>query len=146
MQPKDTNTVLNELLVILHRSLPMYISDATPWVAYGSEQAQQALNRLVADSRESSARISALLAERRHTIELGEFPMTFTGLHDVSLDYLIEHLIVHQKRDLHRIEALSQRLAGDLEGQAVARQVLANVQGHVEALEALQAQPTGAKR
>jgi hypothetical protein len=144
MHSTNTNLALNELVVILNRSLPMYLSHAAPWVAYGHQEAQQTLDLLVADARHYATRISELLVARRHTVDLGEFPMAFTSLHDVSLDFLIEHLIAHQKRDLYRIEAITNRLSGDPEARAVAHEVLTNGQSHLKAIQSLQAQPTTA--
>lgn len=145
MEEIDPNPLLNEVLVILHRSLPMYLGHAAPWVAYGDEQAQQTLERLVADQKEYVGRLSALLVQRRQTIELGEFPMTFTDLHDLALEFLIKRLIAHQRRDVQAIEACVPRLAGDVEGQVLVEEILGNARGHLEMLEALDGQPAAAR-
>jgi hypothetical protein len=141
MPQARSNQALNEVLVILDRSLPMYLSDATPWVAYGKEEAKQVLDRIVADDREHVALLTTLLDARRHTIDRGEFPMDFTSLHDLSLGFLIKELIEHQRRDAHAIESRLGRLAGDPEGNALTTKILASARRHLESLESLPRQP-----
>ena len=47
------NQALNEILVILHRSLPVYLSDATPWVAYGNEESHRVLARIAVEKEDA---------------------------------------------------------------------------------------------
>jgi hypothetical protein len=132
------NLALNEILVILHRSLPVYLSHAVPWVAHGNEEAHRVLARLIAEKEDHVHRLTELLDERRHTIDRGEFPMDFTSLHDVSLDFLIKQLIHEQLQEVQRIEACERRLTGDREGRALAAEVLDAAQRHLRWLETLE--------
>jgi hypothetical protein len=138
-----THRTLNEALVILSRSLPMYLSHAAPWVAFGHDEARHALDRMVADHKDAARRLTELLNGRRHTIDPGEFPMDFTGLHDVSIDYLVKQLIAHQKRLAASLERCAQRLAGDHEGQRILEEVANSSRRHLQALESLDRQPAG---
>jgi hypothetical protein len=131
------NLALNEILVILHRALPAYLSHAAPWVAYGNEEAHRVLARLVAEKEDHVHRITELLDARRHTIDRGEFPMDYTSLHDVSLDFLIKQLIREQRIDVGRIDACERRLSGDREGRGLAAEVLDAAQRHLRWLETL---------
>jgi hypothetical protein len=131
------NLALNEILVILHRSLPVYLSHAAPWVAHGNEEAHRVLARLVAEKEDHVHRLTELLDSRRHTIDRGEFPMDFTSLHDVSLDFLIKQLIGEQRQSVARIESCERRLAGDREGRSLAAEVLGAAQRHLRWLETL---------
>lgn len=131
------NLALNEILVTLHRSLPVYLSDAVPWVAHGNEEAHRVLARIVEEKEEHVHRLTELLYARRYTIDRGEFPMDYTSLHDVSLDYLLKELIRGQRREVERIEACERRLAGDREARALAAEVLDAAQRHLRWLETL---------
>lgn len=140
----DSNHALNRVLVVLHRSLAAYLSYADPWVAYGNEESRRIFDRIVADKKERVAQLTTLLHARRHTIDFGEFPMDFTSLHDVSLDFLLKGLVEHQRRDVQTIEGCLGRLKGDAEGRALAEEILASSQRHLHSLEVLTRQPAGA--
>jgi hypothetical protein len=132
------NLALNEILVILHRSLPVYLSHAAPWVAYGNEEAHRVLARIVAEKEDHVHRLTELLDARRYTIDRGEFPMDYTSLHDVSLDYLLNELIGGQRQEVQRIDDCERRLAGDREGRVLAAEVLDTAQRHLRWLETLE--------
>jgi hypothetical protein len=132
------NLALNEILVTLHRSLPVYLSHAAPWVAYGHEEAHRVLAKIVAEKEDHVHRLTEMLDARRHTIDRGEFPMDYTSLHDVSLDFLIRQLIGGQRQEVQRIEACERRLAGDREGRALAAEVRDTAQRHLRWLETLE--------
>ena len=68
----------------------------------------------------------------------GEFPMDFTSLHDVSLDFLIKQLIRDERQEAARIDACERRLAGDREGRVLAAETLATSQRHLRWLETIE--------
>jgi hypothetical protein len=113
-------------------------------VAYGNEEPRRILTRMVADKEQFATRLTALLDSRRHTIDFGEFPMEFTSLHDVSLEYLLSQLIEHQRRDVQAIEAALGQLTSDVDGRALVEEVLASSRRHLHSLESLTRQPTAA--
>ena len=139
-----SNQALNQVLITLHRSLPMYLGFADPWVAYGNEEPRRVLDRMLADNQQYVARLTALLDARRYTIDFGEFPMDFTSLHDVSLEYLLKQLIEQQRRDLRVLETCLSRLTGDAEGRALVEEILASSRRHLHSLEGLTRQPAAA--
>ena len=69
---------------------------------------------------------------RRHTIDPGEFPMTFTDLHDLSLGFLLNRLVEHQRHDVHAIERCVGQLHGDVEGHDLAQDILADARAHLQ--------------
>lgn len=140
----DSNQVLNNVLITLHRSLPAYLSFADPWVAYGNEEPRRVLARIVADKEQFVARLTELLNARRHTTDFGEFSMDFTSLHDVSLEYLLGQLIDHQRRDVQTIESAFAQLARDTEGRSLVEEILANSRRHLQSLEGLTRHPAAA--
>ena len=131
----DANRALNEVLAILEQSLPMYLRFAPPWVGNGEQRTRLAWESVVADRETAIAKLSALLDSRRHTIDHGEFPMDFTSLHDLSLDFLVQQLIEHERRDVDAIATRLSRLSSDPEGQALAGEILVNARHHLESLE-----------
>ena len=141
MMSPDSNTVLNRMLVIIYRSLPMYLADAVPWMHPGDEKAKHVLNHIVADYRLYAGRITELLLSRRQRFSFGEYPMAFTDTHDLSLDYLISELIDYQKQDVAAIEKCVAELKTDPAGRALAEELLGNSRGHLESLEELLKQP-----
>jgi hypothetical protein len=141
MTPSASNTDLNRLLVIIYRSLPMYLADAVPWMHPGDEKAKHVLNHIVADYRMYAGRIADMLLAGRARFSFGEYPMVFTDTHDLSLDYLIGELTYYQKQDVVAIEKCVADLKGDAAARTLAEEVLGNARGHLESLEELLKQP-----
>jgi hypothetical protein len=85
MSSPDTNEVLNRLLVIHYRSLPVYLRDARPWTNDGrwAAEANEVLLAISADQLRIVDEISELLNDRGRAFDYGKFPIMFTGYHDV---------------------------------------------------------------
>lgn len=146
MMPLDSNpnTVLNRLLVIIYRSLPIYLADAVPWMHPGDERAKHVLNHIVADYHTYVSRITEMLLASRQRFSFGEYPMAFTDTHDLSLDYLIKEMIDYQKQDVAAIEKCVADLKADATARTLAEELLGNARGHLESLEELLKQPAAA--
>jgi hypothetical protein len=127
---------LNRLLAIEHRSLPMYLADADPWVAREHEPLLRALQNTVADQRAYSQRIAELILDRGGLLEPGEYPMEFTDLHFLSLDYLMGRLLESQRQAVAEIEQCVRRLQADPQALALAQEVLGSQRAHLEMFEA----------
>jgi hypothetical protein len=145
MAHHSANQALNRLLILLSRSLPMYLGDAAPWVSYNGDATRDALENLVIDLKRYIEQLTRLLNDRRQTIDPGEFPMTFTDLHDLSLDFLLKRLVEHQRRNVQAIEQCVLQLRDDAQGLALAEEILSNARGHLETLESLTARNVPAK-
>ena len=65
MPAADTTDVLNRLLVIHHRSLPMYLSYAMPYRMQGDEQAVEVLSHIVDYQKEMVDRLGGLRAAKQ---------------------------------------------------------------------------------
>lgn len=131
MPKLDRVATLNRLLQIHYRSLPMYLSSARPWVPHGHEKAAAALDLIVADQTRMVENISNELLNVGGDIDLGEFPMTYTDLHDLSVDYVLGELVEAQRRDVAAIEECVAELGGD----PLAQEALGAAKGHLESLE-----------
>jgi hypothetical protein len=129
--------VLNRLLTIVYRSLPMYLTDASPWIHAGDEKPLKALRRIVDEQQQLSNRIANHIMEHYGPANPGEFPPAFPDTHDLSLDYLMGKLVICQKRDVEAIERCVAALVSDRRGQALAEEALGSARGHLETLEEL---------
>lgn len=132
-----TLDLLNELLAIEYRSLPMYLTYACPWRHAQDARAAETLQHIVTDQQHMSARLVEEIQDRGGAPEVGDFPMTFTDMHDLSLDYLIKDALVWQQRGVDRIEQIVASLESDRGARELAQEVLGSERAHLEALAEL---------
>jgi hypothetical protein len=131
----STAAIMNRLLALHQRSLPMFLTYAAPWTSTHDLKAVQTLRYLVEDQKRLAARMADYMLERRWRIDNGEFPLEFTGLHDVSLEYLWQKLIDAEKSDIAAIQQCIAGLASDPFARALAEEALGSARGHLESLE-----------
>ena len=141
MADSETCAILNRLLEVVHRSLPMYFADVPSWTGLGAEPALETLSEIVRDQKSLSQQLATLILDSHCRVEVGEYPMEFTGLHDCALDYLIGRMIEYQKRDIRLIERYVEELGPDARAKALADEVLGTARGHLESLEELVRKP-----
>ena len=137
MASSRNTDVLNRLLATLHRSLSEYLQGSHYRTNRGDERAEAVVRHLVEDQRALSARLAELILERHGQIAPSSFPMEFTDLNLLSLDYLLQELIRHQRLDIETVEECVGALRGDREARDVAEEVLGNARGHLENLESV---------
>jgi hypothetical protein len=130
---------LNRLLTVLERSLPMYLSYATPWTHTGDEKALAALAHIVADQKLLAERVAQLVLELG-PIDIGEFPIAFLDMHDLSLDFLLGRLVEYQKKDVAALQQWVEDLQSDRRAAAAAEEALGAARGQLETLQELQAE------
>lgn len=133
--------LLNELLQIEYRSFPMYLIDASPWTHHGDEKATEALHNIVADQKLMVQRIGEFIFDAGGRVETGEYPMEFTDTHFLSLDYLLKELLRYQRQDVAAIERIVSQLGEARAARELAEETLGMERAHLEAIEALVAQP-----
>ena len=131
----STASIMNRLLTLHQRSLPMFLTYAAPWTAKHDQKAIETLRFLVEDQKRLAGRIADYMLERRWRMDPGEFPLEFTGLHDVSLEYLWPKLIEAQRRDISVVQGCIAALASDPFARALAEEALGSARGHLESLE-----------
>jgi hypothetical protein len=78
-----------------------------------------------------------MILDANGLIEPGEWPMAFTGLHDLSVEYLLNLLIERQRKFVPACERLADQLRMAPYAQAVAREIVGEAKGHLENLEEL---------
>jgi hypothetical protein len=135
MTAKDMNAVLNRLLVLHHRSLPMYVSQATPWVGPGYEAAWEAVQSIAADHQMTSDRFGAMLLAADEVPAYGEFPMRYTALHDLALDYLLARIIDYERHLIRRIAECADLVRTSPAVQACVLESLGEAKAHLQLLE-----------
>jgi hypothetical protein len=139
MSPPSTTDILNRLLVLHMRSLPMYLGYAPPYQLYQNQKAKAVLDQIVEDHKRTVDRLGTLILDSGGTIDYGEFPMSFTSLHDLSLSYLLKLLIERQQKLITANEKLADALGMAPYAQATAREAVGEAKGHLQNLQELQA-------
>ena len=132
-----TPDVLNRLLAIHYRSLAMYLVWATPYRRAEDEHAWKTIQQVVGDQEAMSARIVDLISDRSWRVDYGDFPITFTGAHDLSLKYLARRLVQWQTGTVTAIQECYEDLADDPIAQGLSDECLGAAKGHLEVLEEL---------
>jgi len=140
MSQPGNHDVLNRLLTVLYRSLPMYLMDASPWTHHGDEKAVEVLNRIVEDQQQLATRIAEHVVDHYGAVELGDFPLDFPDTNDLAFDYLVGKLVACQKIDVASIERCMNQLKADFEARSLAEEALGSAKGHLESLEELAAE------
>ncbi len=139
MLDRRTTTALHRVFITIYRSLPMYLTYASPWTHRGDEPIVDVLRHIVADHKAICERIAQYLQEHQVPVDTGDYSMGFTDLHDLSLDYLVSRLIRCQQQDIAVIAAGVSELASVPAAKTLAEEALGAARAHLEALEGLAA-------
>ena len=135
MSSANTIEALNHLLVLHHRSFPQYLTYAKPWVSPEGAEAWQVVEQIAKDHAEIEQRITEMLDEEGQSPELGNFPLLFADLHDLSVDFLLNYLIAFQRQLIGEVEPIVDQLALAPFSRALAAESLGMAKGHLELLE-----------
>jgi hypothetical protein len=137
MLAPDANEILSRVLVVHNRSLPRYLIDAAPWLRPGEERVSETLEQIARDQEQVVDRIGAHLADENKPIDMGEFPMVFTGYHDVSFDFLLPILIDRQERTVAYLQQCVAALAHAPLANALVEETVGLAKGHLDNLREL---------
>lgn len=121
MTQSDTNAQLNELLILIGRSLLQYLGESWPWVGDDAVPLGQSIQKQGQDQQAEISRIVDLLDRRYHPIEFGAFPTEYTSLHYVSIDYLLDQLLAEQAALVEEVGRIASNVSGDEEAVALAQ-------------------------
>ncbi len=144
MNSPTTIKVLNRLYLLYNWSLPIYLRDAGPWSRLQDEPAKQTLAHIIEDHESTSDRLGSMILDRNGIVEIGRFPMEFTGWNDLSFDFILQRLLEWQRRNIRTLERCVGELDGDPAARAVAEELLGEAKGHLESLNDLTTHPVGA--
>lgn len=144
MSSPSTNDILNRLQILHSRSLPMYLSYAPPHGLERHPRFKEVLEAIVASQQMMTDRLCTFILENHGTIDPGEFPMTFTGYHDLSVDFLRKLVTDRQRKEILHIEKCVELLKLSPFAQALAQEALGESKAHLRSLEELAAPPAKA--
>jgi hypothetical protein len=137
MAQSRTIDILNRLYMLHHRSLPAYLHYAPPDRVRNHPEAREVLAQIVTDQAATADKFATMVLESGGTVIPGEFPMWFTGLHDLSVEYLVGQLIERQGKFIAACEGLADQLALAPYAQAAAREAIGEAKGHLDNLKEL---------
>jgi hypothetical protein len=132
----EQNEILNDVLIVVCRSLLQYAGQAWPWSSDGADAARNAVSELIADQATRIEKLSSFLDSRGQIIDFGVFP-DFTDLHYLALGFVLPHLVENQRSVVKAIEAALARCADDSEGSALLKEILAGERTTLGRLEEL---------
>ena len=134
LNASQTCASLNRLSVAHSRSLPVYLQYAPPWLEKGNEEVTTVLEQIVSDQEATVDRISTMIQSAGEDVDPGKFPISFTGLHDLSSEYLVSLMIEGQREIISISEQAISELAADAMAQAVAQESLGAAKAHLDSL------------
>jgi hypothetical protein len=134
MNQTDPIDVLNRLLKLLYRSLPVYLAEAWPWSARGGDDAR-ILKLIAADQLRLAERVADAVFELGGRIDTGGFPAEFTSKHDLSLNFAMKLAAESLERDLDVVPQCISDLAAFPLLRSLAAEILGNTRGHLETLK-----------
>jgi len=137
MSSFETIDALNRLLAILCRSFPQYLSFSRPYIPPSRERVVEMLEEVVTGQNRLADRISLQIVESGSLPDTGEFPMEFTDLHDLGIDFLIREAVQYQKQDVATLTQIADSLHLAPAAKSLAEESLGMAKGHLELLEEL---------
>ena len=141
MSSAETNATLNQVIVLLNRSLAAYLADARPWMGNAGPEAVATLDAIVQDQRDAADRLSHLVLDGGGDVASGEFPMRFTSLHDLSFEYCLGQLIQRQQQDIQFLEQAVAALERAPLAKSLVEETLGAAKGHLQSLQELTSSP-----
>ena len=132
---EHTVNVLNHLLAIHNRSLPIYLRSAPPWAGRNEEEGLELLSSIADAHFAMVDRIGAMVIELQGVIRYGEFPRRFADWHDLSVDFILGKLVELQQLDVERITKCVEWLDDSPRAKAIAQEALGEAKAHLESLQ-----------
>ncbi|HLN33094.1 MAG TPA: hypothetical protein VK395_35515 [Gemmataceae bacterium] len=134
-----TQELLENILRRVGRSLLQYVSEAFPWTTAEEQDALAQFQVLAREEGEAAAAIAKFLDQQGYGVPyLGPFPMAFTTINYVSLDYLLPLLVETQRQDLEQMQrALAQ--VTDAQAREQILKIIDMSRRHLTTLKALAA-------
>ena len=133
----DTIYWLNRLLAIHCKSFPQYLRWSRPHVPAGRGEELEAVQAIAQDQDVMAERISRMIVDADALPRSGEFPMEFTDLHDLDIDFLLRLAVRYQEQDIGAIQQLVDRLHTAPAAKATAEEALGMAKGHLDTLREL---------
>lgn len=139
MNQPNPIALLSRLLVLLGRSFPQYLQYSRPHMTPGRNDIVDTIQSIVEDQNVLTDRIKSMLFEAEAPIRTGEFPMEFTDMHDLNLDFLVQVAVAYQQQDVATIGEIVEELQAAPAAKSLAEEALGMAKGHLESLKELTA-------
>ena len=137
MNATQTNSLLNQLRITHTRSLVAYLQYAGPWIRKNFHAVRDVLDTMATEMQRIADRAGEMILSDYGELIAGEFPIEFTGLHDLSVDYLLNLIVQEQQEIIVSIEQCVSQLDADPFAQALAEEALGAAKGHLDTLQEL---------
>lgn len=130
---------LNRLLAIHCCSLPMYMLDSGSWASNAPKESEllQAMNNIVVGHKNLSQKIASTIMDLGGVVNTPTFPMEFTDMNFLSLDYMAREALALQIRDLAEIEKIVWDVSSNADAKIVAQEALGEAKAHLELLDGI---------
>lgn len=128
--------LLNQTAALHRNSMPTYLSFTHPWFGEGDEEAVDVLRQIAIDHKYVVDKIMTPLEAAGQDEHLGNFPMEYTSLHDLSIEYLVRRAVPYQELLLKRLEDLIEAMPADEAApRELAEETLGLAKGHLKNLQ-----------
>jgi rubrerythrin len=134
-----TVTVLQDIIRRESRSLLQYVSEAFPWITAEEQAALAQFQKLAEEQRTGLTALTRYLTREHQPLPyIGPYPDWFTTINYVSWEYLLPHLVSHERESLTHLEHSLAELSDATARERV--QTLVDMKRrHLQTLEALAA-------
>jgi hypothetical protein len=130
-------TQLQDILRRESRSVLLYVDEAYPWATSTEEKSLGALRQLIAAERRAVTELGQFLVRQRVGLPfLPSFPVHFTTINFLALDYVLPRLADYERQSIADLERDLAGLKDPLARGAVEK-LLAVKRRHLPQLEAL---------
>lgn len=113
----------------------MYLVSAPPHRQLGDERSWETLQHIIDDQKLMIDKIADHVESLDGTPNQGEFPMEFTSMHDLSMEFIMQQTLTRQKNEVALIERISASLEPGTQAQALSQESLGAAKAHVQSLE-----------
>lgn len=137
MNQATTATQLNRLLALAGCSFPQYLQFSRPYIPPGRSDFVDTLDAIAEDQVVLGDRITQMLIDADASIRTGDFPMEFTDMHDLGIEFLVNAAIAYQEQDVDTSEDIVEKLQASPAAKSLAEEALGMAKGHLESLREL---------
>lgn len=124
MDNTATCSLVNGLLIEVHRSLLQYAAEASPWSSEADESLIQEILSLSDEQEKSVLAFVDFLRSSKWLIDFGVYPHEYTSLHFVGIDYFIARIQESEHALISELEQSLLQLDGGSEAFNVVQAVL----------------------
>ncbi len=130
---------LNDLLIQIGRSFLQYVGESWPWASLSSNETRQTLERLAAEQQQSVAALARVLTEAGQYIDFGTYPTSYTSLHYVDVNYLLDQLVQNQESIVKACESTARTAASEPMTSSLLQEIVVVERRHLDELRKLTA-------